>query len=767
VGALLPSAAQGAAGDLDATFSGDGKQRTDFGFGAAGALATVRQPDGKIVAVGEVSSSDASDFALARYNPDGSLDASFSGDGRQTTNLGGNDGANAVALQSNGKIIVAGSDGDNFALARYNANGSLDTTFSGDGRQTTDFGAFFERANGVALQSDGKIVAVGGGGGDFALARYNPNGSLDPTFSGDGRQTTDFGGFDEATGVGLQGDGKIVVVGSDGADFSLARYNPNGTLDTTFSGDGKQTTDGVFFEATGVALRADGKILVGGTTGSDFALARYTPNGSLDTTFSGDGKQTTDFGTDFDKATGVALQADGKVVAVGFSNGRFALARYTINGLLDTTFSGDGKQTTDFGSGFDEATGVALQADGRIVAVGFSGFGGGRFALARYNPNGTLDTTFSGDGKQTTSFPGFDEATGVAVQGDGKVVAVGGTGADEGCGANDLAIARYTANGSLDPTFSGDGRQTTDFGESDGAAGVALQGDGKIMVVGRTGGSQCSTSHHDDFALARYNPNGSLDATFSGDGKLTTDFGGDFDGAAAVAVQADGKIVVVGVTDGGGALARYNPNGSLDTAFSADGKQTADFSANAVAIQANGRIVVLGGGTVARYNSNGSLDTSFSGDGKQATGFAGFGVAIQADGRIVAVGIDLTAGDFEIARFNPNGSFDTTFSGDGKQSTDFGGFDGARGVAIQADGKIIASGFAGGGPTDSDFALVRFNPNGALDTSFSGDGRKRMDFGGSDRANAVALQGAKIVAAGIGFGIGGTRDFALARFLGN
>jgi uncharacterized delta-60 repeat protein len=224
---------------------------------------------------------------------------------------------------------------------------------------------------------------------------------------------------------------------------------------------------------------------------------------------------------------------------------------------------------------------------------------------------------------------------------------------------------------------------------------------------------------------------------------------------------------VVGVTDGGGALARYNPNGSLDTAFSADGKQTADFSANAVAIQANGRIVVLGGGTVARYNSNGSLDTSFSGDGKQATGFAGFGVAIQADGRIVAVGIDLTAGDFEIARFNPNGSFDTTFSGDGKQSTDFGGFDGARGVAIQADGKIIASGFAGGGPTDSDFALVRFNPNGALDTSFSGDGRKRMDFGGSDRANAVALQGAKIVAAGIGFGIGGTRDFALARFLGN
>ena len=177
LGLVFSAGAEAAPGDLDLTFSGDGKQTTDFGYGANSAAATVRQPDGKIVAVGQVSASDASDFALVRYNPNGSHDTSFSGDGRQTTNLGGNDGANAVALQSNGKIIVAGSDGDDFALARYNPNGSLDTTFSGDGKQTTDFGGFFERANGVALQGDGKIVAVGVGQGpnqtdDFALARY-------------------------------------------------------------------------------------------------------------------------------------------------------------------------------------------------------------------------------------------------------------------------------------------------------------------------------------------------------------------------------------------------------------------------------------------------------------------------------------------------------------------------------------------------------------------------------------------------------------------
>jgi uncharacterized delta-60 repeat protein len=173
---------------------------------------------------------------------------------------------------------------------------------------------------------------------------------------------------------------------------------------------------------------------------------------------------------------------------------------------------------------------------------------------------------------------------------------------------------------------------------------------------------------------------------------------------------------------------------------------------------------------LARYNANGTLDTTFSGDGKQTTDFAGFGVAIQTNGRIVAVGTtDFTGGDFALARYNPNGTLDTTFSGDGKQTTDFGfgANDEATSVVLQGDGKIVAAGFASGGATGRDFALARYNPNGSLDVSFSGDGRRRTDFGGSDRANAVALQGARIVAAGIGFGTGGTSDFALARFLGN
>jgi uncharacterized delta-60 repeat protein len=170
-------------------------------------------------------SCSAFNFAVVRYNPNGLLDPTFSGDGKQLTF--GLTEANAVALQANGKIVAAGSGPAAFgasdpALARYNPNGTLDKTFSGDGRQITDFSGFENWASGVALQGK-KIVAVGSGADNFAIARYNPNGSLDPTFSGNGKQTTDFGADDVAYALALQPNGKIVAVGS-GGDFALARY---------------------------------------------------------------------------------------------------------------------------------------------------------------------------------------------------------------------------------------------------------------------------------------------------------------------------------------------------------------------------------------------------------------------------------------------------------------------------------------------------------------------------------------------------------------
>jgi uncharacterized delta-60 repeat protein len=394
---LLPPASA-APGDLDLSFGTGGKVIT---YVAGGEISDVAvQPDGKIVAAGDIGGH----FGLARYNVDGSLDPMFDVDGLVTTPFGPCcDDATAVAIQSNGKIVAAGfTSQQDFALARYNADGSLDTSFDGDGdgTATTDFGGS-DIANGVAIQPDGKIVAAGstfsGGVLSFALARYNPDGSLDTTFDTDGRVTTDFGLSAVANDVAIQTDGKIVAAGfGPGLQFALVRYNPNGSLDSTFDGDGRAGTNfgSASFSsfAQGLAIQSNGKIVVAGEIQKpawDFALARFNPDGSLDASFDTDGLVTTDFGSDFESANDVATQADGKVVAAGFSGsqffGDFALARYEPNGTLDSSFGTDGEVITDFGSVFDGVNSVAIQADGKIVATGRSVSGVSlAFALTRY-----------------------------------------------------------------------------------------------------------------------------------------------------------------------------------------------------------------------------------------------------------------------------------------------------------------------------------------------------------------------------------------------
>ncbi|MBA2434942.1 MAG: hypothetical protein H0V54_07660, partial [Chthoniobacterales bacterium] len=234
-------------GDLDPTFGTNGKVTTDFGTIIDEARAVAVQPDGKIVTAGATVGGNFFDFALARYNTDGSLDITFGTGGKVTTAFNtNNDEAFAVALQADGKIVAAGfaviGGTDDFALARYNTNGSLDTTFGTGGKVTTAFGSSIDRAHAVAVQPDGKIVAagravIGGGSFDFALARYNTDGSLDTTFGTGGKVTTACGSSnDEAFAVALQPDGKIVAAGrvfSNKEDFALARYNTDGSLDTT------------------------------------------------------------------------------------------------------------------------------------------------------------------------------------------------------------------------------------------------------------------------------------------------------------------------------------------------------------------------------------------------------------------------------------------------------------------------------------------------------------------------------------------------------
>ncbi|MFJ8017477.1 calcium-binding protein [Streptomyces sp. NPDC096339] len=378
----LPGTATAAPGDLDNTFGGDGKVTTDVtGYETTGGV--VVQPDGKIITIGRANfEATSTDFALVRYNTDGSPDTTFGGgDGIVTTDFDiGNDEGTAVALQPDGKIVAVGGTANEsgngaWLAARYNTDGSLDSTFGNGGKVVTEIDPdAIETALAVVVQPDGKIVAGGESIGVWSLVRYNANGTLDSGFDGDGRVITPIEGgcCDGVRGLALQSDGRIVAAGYSTAGFTLTRYNTNGSLDTGFDGDGRVLT-GFGSGAAGVAVQPDGKIVTAGSAGNAFGAARFTANGAFDPTFDGDGRATTSFGLGYTAVGGMALQPDGRIVAAGQYAGDFALVRFNADGTLDAGFDGDGRLTTDFGTPVDGAGAVALQTDGKIVAAGVTG----------------------------------------------------------------------------------------------------------------------------------------------------------------------------------------------------------------------------------------------------------------------------------------------------------------------------------------------------------------------------------------------------------
>lgn len=392
------------------------------------------------------------------------------------------------------------------------AAGDLDLSFGGTGIVKTDFFGNYDQGEAVAIQGDGKIVAAGGvlNGStfDFGVARYNIDGSLDTTFGGGGKLATHFSGDDWGYAVALQRDRKIIVAGYSNScggctqSFALARYNSSGALDTTFGTGGKVTTT---FSGGAVAssllIQPDGKIVAIGYSDYKFALARYNTNGSLDTTFGSGGKVTTAF-TYAAYAQGAVLQSDNKIVAVGVSatgvgtDDQFALARYNTNGSLDTSFGTGGKVTSNFTSGYDRAYSAAVQWDGKIVVAGGYLSSPYYFEVARYNSSGTLDAAFSGDGLVTVNITGNDQGQAVSVQWDGKIVVAGFTPVG-------FAAVRLNTDGSLDSAFGNGGIVTTRIDPSGTGvpSAIAIQGDGKILLAGSGGPG---LSQLGDFFLVRY-----------------------------------------------------------------------------------------------------------------------------------------------------------------------------------------------------------------------------------------------------------------------
>jgi uncharacterized delta-60 repeat protein len=415
-----------------------------------------------------------------------------------------------------------------------------------------------------------------------------------------------------------------------------------------------------------------------------------------------------------------------------------SLSLFAQPGSLDVSFSTDGKVTTDFGTNYDVGASVAIQGDGKIVLAGSTEEG---FALARYNSDGTLDNNFGVSGKVITYEVGkSSKGTSMTIQNDGKIV-VGGfiiSGYLANKALYDFAIVRYNSNGILDNTFDFDGKVITDIGEDDRGNSIAIQSDGKIVLVGYS-----FNGSDKDISLIRYNSNGSLDNTFSYDGKVLTAIGNGNDEARSVAIQSNGKIVVAGYSynglDNDFAILRYNIDGTLDNTFDSDGSVltaigSSNDLANSLSIQSDGKILVAGQSYIgsvsnfalARYLSNGALDNTFESDGKVITAIGNNdsncrSVAINKDGKIVAVGSGISINslntlnyDFAIVVYNVDGSLDNTFDSDGKVLTDITGktianyADAAYSVAIQSDGKIVVSGFSDASNL-WDFAVARYN----------------------------------------------------------
>ena len=393
------------AGSLDTSFGNGGKVITSFFTGADIAKSVAIQNDGKIIVAGDcMNTQNKTDFGIIRYNINGSIDTTFGINGKALFDVSNgiplnyNDYVSKVLLTASGKILITGQKNNAlFAIIRLNSDGTLDTTYGVNGSTTFSLGGS-SIANSAIMQTDGKVVIVGENSGssssDFAIARINADGTLDLDFSNDGKTTVNFGTYDNAKCVTIDNDGKILVGGSNGSTTAcMVRLNSDGNIDNTFGTLGKVIFDlpsinGEVFG--GINVQPDNKITISGEAGNDFLLVRYNQNGQIETTFGTNGFYKIDIDNNSeDNFNSMFIQQDGKIILSGETstggNYYFTLVRCNVDGTFDTSFSSDGKQLTSFGTNWSMANDVICQSDGKIIAVGnYGNYWEYDFAIARY-----------------------------------------------------------------------------------------------------------------------------------------------------------------------------------------------------------------------------------------------------------------------------------------------------------------------------------------------------------------------------------------------
>lgn len=807
LGAAASANSTSSSGVFDLSFGTDGLTRIDLGGRSDAWTARILyQPDGKLVVVGGYNPGDAERMIVARFNPDGGPDGGFGQNGWNSLRFGVSTArAYDGVLQADGKIILAGKAYrpntvyPDFALARFTASGSLDTTFGDQGLVFTDFGANDEDiAFTVALQPDGKILAGGVAYRStgqpapsdhqyfMAVARYTTNGSLDPTFDGDGLALLNQGGFNPSYNrvqdLLVLADGKIVAGGLLSNQAVVTRLNADGSVDAGFGVSGWRSLSDGLDTLSRLALQADGKIVAGGDHAtqlgaSTIAFARLLSEGGLDLAFDGDGYAEYIY-PQYGSFTDLALLPGGKLGATFYSersdpNGTgmlsdFGALRLNPDGGLDATFASAGWLAADY-SPADTSSSLLALTDGRLMLAGdaLNTAGSADLALARFSADGAPDPTFAANGLSLTGLSGGSDrmAAGLLAP-DGAIYAAGS--AYVGLRGYSGRWARFSAQGVPDPTLNVPATaaafsQFNDLRWRD----MARLPDGKLLLLG-DGVAPAAAGR--DLVLARYLPGGNLDADFGIDGFVTVDLLGDVTGmhwdyASRMLLLPGGQMIVVGSVydDNFGfsdaVLARFDAGGNLDPTFGAGGAQTDHFTCdnaafNALALTSGDKIVAAGradcgGGNqfvVARYTAGGVLDTTFNTLGFTLT--------------------DFSPQPRPAARPGPERSLEQRAASAANPPTLPAGAFTQEALALAAlpDGRIMAGGYVNDG-AQGDFGLARYQIDGSLDPSFSLDGTLRQDFfGGYDQVNdLLLLPDGRIVAAGQAE-VGSQKLFALARF---
>jgi uncharacterized delta-60 repeat protein len=784
IGFLFITEGKSQPGTLNNKFGHNGIVKTKLNGGNGSSLvgytrATFVQSDGKILTV----LSAGIVVVINRRLADGTIDSTYGKNGYSTDVEMINP---AAALQSDSEIVVVGAtttSNSDFIAARFTTDGKLDKTFGNKGVTITDAGSETDALASVAIQSNGKIVAGGqtsrNGINQFALIRYSKDGIVDSSYGSQGLVITNFGNSCNINSIALTTDNKVVAVGNynngSAGDFAIARYLKTGALDPTFNGNGEVTSNfGNSDNAVSVALDTAGKIVVGGyytdpSNNSHFEIARYTTNGSLDSTFNGSGVTGTNFGNNQEYLSAIALQSNGEIIAGGNSWGgesysELAFARFNANGSIDNSFGINGQTLDPMGSNdYDYLYFLTIGANGEIFSGGYTLSDNiGYFTLLRLDPNGSIDSSFASAGNLLYFYPGNSIGyLGAMVQNDGKIVVNGNTYA--GGFSTAYFLARFNPDGTSDHTYGTNGMATTN-----GNAAV-MQTDQKVVEVNY---SIVDSTGAVGVVMSRYKVDGSPDPTYGTNGVVQ-----DFPGVlanSALAIQPDNKVVVAGyvANDIGESMAliRYNIDGTPDATFGTGGASIPNFQfynyPSSIAIGTDGKIIVsevannASGQLVmvlARFNSNGSIDSSFAQNGLLTLSPGVLAivaypnpVALQADGKILlnyVVSYDYNTYYNFVSRYSPSGVIDSLFGAYGTIAVD-----GTNGVMVEPDQKILVSGNVYDAQNNSDYSISRYNTNGSPDSTFGTNGTTITKFvqGSSLYVNGVAISNNEFIADGFG-----------------